>query len=103
MKLLLDECIDDRLRFLFAGHDCQTSRFANLAGLKNGQLLDAAEAAGFERLIAVDRGIPDQQSLGGRRISILILLGPTNRRRNLAPLVDGALAAIFPPPPTQMS
>jgi hypothetical protein len=53
VKLLLDECIDERLRFLFAGHDCQTSRFASLAGLKNGQLLDAAEAAGFEVLIRV--------------------------------------------------
>ncbi len=42
MRLLIDECIDERLRLLFPGHDCQTVRFANLAGLKNGKLLDAA-------------------------------------------------------------
>jgi len=41
MRLLIDECIDERLRLLFPGHDCQTVRFANLAGLKNGKLLDA--------------------------------------------------------------
>ena len=53
MKLLVDECVDERLRLLFSGHDCQTSRFANLAGLKNGHLLEAAEAAGFDVLITV--------------------------------------------------
>src|SRR5258708_40091027 len=33
MRLLIDECVDERLRFLFPGHDCQTARFADLAGL----------------------------------------------------------------------
>src|SRR5579872_6147204 len=45
VKLLLDECVDERLRLSFPEHDCQTTRFAGLAGKKNGQLLDAAEAA----------------------------------------------------------
>ena len=44
MRILIDECIDERLRLLFPGYDCQTARFANLAGLKNGRLLEAAEA-----------------------------------------------------------
>lgn len=43
MRLLIDECIDERLRRMFPGHDCQTARFANLAGLKNGRLIEAAE------------------------------------------------------------
>ena len=94
MRLLLDECVDERLRFLFPGHDCQTARFANLAGLKNGRLLDAAEAAGFEVLITVDQDIPDQQNLGRRDISLLILRGPTNRLRDLEPLAAAALQAL---------
>jgi hypothetical protein len=69
MRLLIDECVDERLRFLFPGHDCQTARFANLAGLKNGRLLEAAEAAGFDVLITVDQNIPDQQNLTGLRMS----------------------------------
>ncbi len=51
MRILLDECVDQRLRFLFAGHDCQTASYAKLAGLKNGVLLAAAESAGFEVMI----------------------------------------------------
>ena len=43
MRLLLDECVDERLRHFFSAHDCQTARFANMAGLKNGELLAAAE------------------------------------------------------------
>lgn len=62
MKLLLDECVDERLRLLFPGYECQTARFANLAGLKIGRLLEAAEAAGFDVLITADQNIPDHSS-----------------------------------------
>ena len=48
MRLLIDECVDERLRLLFEPHDCQTARFAKLSGLANGELLSAAEHAGFE-------------------------------------------------------
>jgi hypothetical protein len=94
MRLLIDECVDERLRLLFSGHDCQTARFANLAGLKNGRLLDSAEAAGFDILITVDQNIPDQQNLVGRRISLVILCGPTNRLRDLKLLAPAAIAAL---------
>jgi hypothetical protein len=94
MKLLIDECVDQRLRHLFSGHDCHTAHHAGLAGLKNGLLLDAAEAAGFEALITVDQNIPKQQNLSARKLSILILCGPTNRLRDLAPLVPVAIAAL---------
>jgi len=94
MRLLLDECVDERLRLMFQGHNCQTARFARLAGLKNGQLLEAAEAAGFEVLITTDRNIPDQQNLAGRRISIIVLHGQTNRLIDLTLLLPGALEAL---------
>ncbi len=94
MRLLIDECVDQRLRLLLPFHDCQTVRFANLAGLKNGDLLEAAEAAGFDILITVDRNIPDQQTLVGRRISLVILCGPTNRLSDLKPLIPATLSAL---------
>jgi predicted nuclease of predicted toxin-antitoxin system len=94
MKLLVDECVDERLRLLFPGHDCQTARFANLAGLKNGHLLEAAEAAGFDVLVTVDQNIPDQQNLRTRTIALVILCGSTNRLKDLALLVPAAISAI---------
>ena len=93
MRLLIDE-VDERLRLLLPGYDCQTARFANLAGLKNGRLLEAADAAGFDVLTTVDQNIPDQQNLAGRKISLVILCGPTNRLRDLEPLVPAAIDAL---------
>lgn len=94
MRVLIDECVDERLRLLFPDHDCQTARYAGLAGLKNGRLLEAAEKAGFEAMITVDQNIPDQQNLEGRSISLVVLCGPTNRLHDLEPLVPGAISAL---------
>lgn len=60
MKILLDECVDQRLRLHFPDHECQTAGYARLAGLKNGELLAAAEAAAFEVLVTTDQEIPHQ-------------------------------------------
>ncbi len=91
MRILFDECVDERLRHFFKEHDCHTARYAGFAGLKNGTLLLAVEAAGFNVIVTVDQNIPDQQSLAHRRISLLILCGRTNRLSDLKPLVPAAL------------
>ena len=62
MLILIDECIDERLRNGLPGHDCQTARYAGLAGLKNGDLLVAAETAKFDVFLTVDQGIEYQQN-----------------------------------------
>jgi predicted nuclease of predicted toxin-antitoxin system len=94
MRILIDECIDERLRLRFPDHDCQTARFAELAGLKNGELIQAAETAGFEVLITVDQSIPAQQNLAGRKLSLIILCAPTNRLRDLDALLPAVASAL---------
>ena len=94
MRILLDECVDQRLRLQFTGHDCQTAGYAKLSGLKNGALLTAAEGAGFDVIVTTDQGIPHQQSLVTRRISILIMCAQTNRLSDLTLLVPAALLAL---------
>ena len=67
MRILIDECIDERLRYSLLGHDCHTARYAGLAGLQNGELLAAAEAAGFDVWIDTEHIRPDDElSLTGR-------------------------------------
>jgi predicted nuclease of predicted toxin-antitoxin system len=56
MRILLDECLDERLRNSLPEHDCQTARYAGFSGLKNGELLKAAETAKFEVLLTADQG-----------------------------------------------
>ena len=103
MRILLDECIDQRLRLSFAGHDCQTAGYAKLSGLKNGVLLAAAESAGFDLLITTDQEIPYQQNLAIRRISIVILCAPTNRLADLKRLVPAVLRALDSIAPGQVT
>jgi predicted nuclease of predicted toxin-antitoxin system len=102
MKILIDECVDERLRLSFTAHDCQTVRFAGFAGLKNGRLLEAAESAGFDVLITVDQSIPDQQNLTERKLAVIILCGQTNRLRDLLSLVPAATAALESIRPSQV-
>jgi hypothetical protein len=71
MKVLLDECVPQRLRNDLPGHECQSARYAGFAGLANGDLLAAAEAAKFDVLLTVDRGFAYEQHPGGRQIAIL--------------------------------
>jgi hypothetical protein len=94
MRILLDECVDERFRHRLPGHDCQTARFAKLSGMTNGKLLSAAESAGFELLMTVDQGIPYQQNFGSKRIAILVLCAPSNRLEDLTPLVSTILIAL---------
>ena len=94
MRILIDECIDERFRKLLVGHDCQTARFAGLAGLKNGELLTAAETAGFGVFLTVDQGIEYQQNLAGRKIAIIVFLAKSNRLKDLLPHVPECLARL---------
>lgn len=94
MRVLLDECVDERLRFELSEFDCSTARFAGLAGLKNGALLAGAERSGFAAIVTVDQNIPDQQDLRNRAISLVVLCGRTNRLADLKPLVSAAAEAL---------
>ena len=40
---------------------------------RNGELLDAAEAAGFDVFVTTDRNIRHQQNLTRRRIAVVVL------------------------------
>jgi predicted nuclease of predicted toxin-antitoxin system len=41
--------------------------------LENGELLNAAEAAGFDVLVTSDQNIKYQQNLAGRRLALVVL------------------------------
>jgi hypothetical protein len=55
MKILLNECLPLDFRHSFPGHDAHTAQWAGLKGKKNGELLRAAEVAGYDVLLTVDQ------------------------------------------------
>jgi len=60
---------------------------------KNGELLSAAELAGYEVLLTVDQGMPRQQNMAGRKISIIVVRSRTNQLEDLLPLAGAILNA----------
>jgi len=71
-------------RMPFNGRDCK----------KNGELLLAAELAGYDVLLTVDQGMPHQQSSAGRNLSIIVIHSRTNQLEDLVPLVGDILEAL---------
>ena len=73
MKVLLDEDLPHKLRAALTGHDVWTVAYAELDGLKNGALLLAAEARGFDLFVTGDQNLSYQQNLSKRSLSVVLL------------------------------
>ena len=81
MKVLLDECVPVQIKKALSGHEVTTAPKMGWSSLSNGDLLTAAENAGFELLIIADKNLRYQQNLANRRMAILELW--TNHRPTL--------------------
>ena len=73
MRILLDQGTPAPLRRALAGHMVATAYERGWSTLKNGELLTAAEADGFDLIVSTDKNIRYQQNLSGRRLAILVL------------------------------
>ena len=102
MRILLDECVNQRMRNYLPGHECHSARYAGFGGLKNGELLDAAEAAGFDVLVAVDRGFRFEQNLAGRKTAVVIFRTKSIVLKDLLPHAPEALVALHSIKPGQV-
>jgi hypothetical protein len=86
VKIILDECIDRRLAKEIEGHEVVTVPQAGWAGIQNGELLRLAQAQ-FDVFVTVDRNLSFQQHLPQFTIAVIVLQAPTNRLKDLRPLV----------------
>ena len=96
-RILLDHCVPKPLRRWLPGETVRTCHEEGWAGFRNGELLAAAEAAGFEVFITADKNLRYQQNLASRRLAIIEL--PTNRLSLLpflVPRLQQALAQARP-------
>jgi len=74
MRILLDHNVPAPLIYsLRPNHVVETALDRGWAEYTNGDLIEAAETAGFELLITTDRGIRYQQNLSKRKIALLLL------------------------------
>ncbi len=73
MRVLFDQATPLPIRAYLDRHEIRTASQQGWATLKNGDLLTAAEAAGFEVLLTTDKNLRYQQNLAGRQIAVVVL------------------------------
>jgi len=88
-RVILDQNIPRPLSGRLTGHQVETAHQRGWATLENGNLLAAAEQAGFDVMVTADLNIKYQQNLSARIIALVVL--STNAwpviRDNLPPLL----------------
>jgi hypothetical protein len=72
-RILLDEGVPIGVRALLMIHDVRSAAEVGWAGLTNGDLIAAADDAGYEVMITADQNIRYQQNLAKRRIALVVL------------------------------
>ena len=73
MLVLFDQGTPAPLRHALAGHVVETAYERGWSNLKNGELIVAAESAGFEVFVTTDKNLKYQQNLGNRSMAIVVL------------------------------
>jgi hypothetical protein len=100
MRVLFDNGTPRGVAAALSGHVVEEARARGWDTLRNGELLDAAEAAAFDVFVTTDRNLRYQQNLTGRTIAIVVLTKARwrlirTRLPEIAAAVDAATPGSF--------
>ena len=92
MRVMLDHCTPATIRRHLPEHEVFTAAQMGWQTHQNGELIAAAEAAGFDTFVTSDQNIPNQVSMRNRQIAIIVLT--SNHRPSVAAQADAISEAI---------
>jgi hypothetical protein len=78
MRLIIDECVDPRVRLLFADHQVATVHERGWDALEDGPLLKIAQQE-FDVLLTIDGNLEFQQNLSNLHLGIIVVHVPENQ------------------------
>ena len=90
MRILIDECLDWRLKRDLFGHSARAVSDVGWSGIKNGQLLSLA-AGQFDVFLTADRNLSFQQNLTVRSLAVIVLQAESLRLIHTRPLMQKVL------------
>jgi hypothetical protein len=73
LRILFDKNVPYPLRRHLVGHQVQTAAEVGWSRLVNGELLNIAEAHGFDLMVTADQSLEYQQNLKGRTLALVVL------------------------------
>ena len=91
LRILFDQNTPRQIATALTGHDVKTALQMGWDAIANGELIDAAEKAGFDVFITADQNLRYQQRLTGRRLALIVLT--TNHWDIIRPDVGRIVAA----------
>jgi hypothetical protein len=92
MLVLFDQGTPVPVRSYLEQHTVRTAAQQGWSALGNGELLTAAELAGFDVFVTTDKNLRYQQNLSGRRIAIVVIGYP--QWPGLEPHIGRIVAAV---------
>ena len=78
MRVMLDHYTPAPIRHHLPDHQVSTAARMGWHQHQNGDLIAAAEAAGFDTFLTADQNIPNQINLQGRHIALVIITSNHN-------------------------
>jgi predicted nuclease of predicted toxin-antitoxin system len=93
MRVLIDECVDPRVRSLLAEHEASTVHDKGWGALEDGPLLALAQNE-FDVLVTIDGNLEFQQNLAKLRIGLVVVHVPKNQLTYYQAIRDELLRAI---------
>lgn len=78
MRILIDECVDPRIKQLLDGHEVANVHECGWGGLDDALLLLRAQDS-FDILLTLDRKLEFQQNISKLRLGLLVVQVPKNQ------------------------
>ena len=94
MKILLDECVNKRLKSHLSGFEIYTVNEMKWCGVKNGKLMSLCVTNQFDIILTIDKNIIHQQNIEKYPLAIVVLNVSTSKMEELQLFIPSFLKQI---------
>src|SRR5262249_9812208 len=93
MRIPVDDCVDHRVKRLFADHEVATVHEQKWDSLDDGALLAVAQSY-FDVLLTIDRGLEFQQNISKLRLGVVVVHVTRNQIAHYEAIGEELLRAV---------
>lgn len=94
MKILLDECITQRLLTHLSDFETTTVSKMGWSGVKNGKLMSLCVEHNFDILLTIDKNLIFQQNLDKYPISIVVLKAKNSKLEEILKIIPNFILVV---------